>query len=85
MLVAKRDEAIQQLKKEQAKRKDWSAFGDEWDMVEKKFRMQWRPTPYGGDRRQQGLRKEPETGAITRPRLSKKTVIGAHLSATSKE
>jgi hypothetical protein len=40
------DEAMQELWNECAKREDWLAFGDEWDAVDKPFRLKWRPTPY---------------------------------------
>ena len=46
MLATSNDEAMQELWNECAKREDWLAFGDEWDAVDKPFRLKWRPTPY---------------------------------------
>ena len=78
VFAAVRDEAVQQLKNERAKREDWSAFGDEWDAVDKKFRIKWRPTPYGGDRRQQVSLKKPKSSLKKKP-----AAIGADLRKKS--
>ena len=42
-------EARPELWNERTKRENWSAFGDEWDAVDKKLRLKLRPTPYGAN------------------------------------
>ena len=90
VLESARDEAIKALKKERAKRKDWSAFGDAWDAVDESFRKRWRPTPYGGDRakftrikarRCRMYAKQAAIGACPSGKCKKPEVIGAEAKA----
>ena len=84
VLASSEEKARQDLLNQRAKQTKWS--DTQWAAVDEQFRLKWRPTPYGGDRRQQGLLQQPDSKRKKKLRDSrvfkKPAAIGADASVS---